>query len=247
MKVNINIFYFRFWVLFSIFNLNYLVCFGQNYNELGSWNIFNGRFELNQRWSISLEAQLRSLKFYDNFHYYETKAVAGYKISDQISVGFGAGTYQTYRSGGNFITPKINNEIRLFPYISFHNTLGRLKIENRYRLENRFTPKGYRLRVRYRLQAILPINTSKIVPKTFYGVIWNELFMTNEPAYFQRNRFFVGAGYEFSHRFAAQIGWINQFDYSVDDETGKNFLQISFLFSFKKKKGTYQELHVPEE
>ncbi len=241
---------FRFFILFLTFNLNYFAfstCFGQNYDDLGSWNILNARFELNPKWSISAEAQIRSLKFYDDFHYYETKAVVSYKLSDQISVGFGAGTYQTYRSGGDFVTPKVNNEIRLFPYVSFHNTLGRLKIENRYRLENRFTSKGYRLRVRYRLQAILPINTPKIVPKTIYGVIWNELFMTNEPAYFQRNRFFVGVGYEFSHKFATQIGWINQFDYSVDDETGKNFLQISLLFSFKKKKGNYQEIHVPEE
>ncbi len=248
MKCDIKI--CRFFFLFLVLNLNYFAfstCFGQNYDDLGSWNILNARFELNPKWSISAEAQIRSLKFYNDFHYYETKAVVSYKLSDQISVGFGAGTYQTYRSGGDFVTPKVNNEIRLFPYVSFHNTLGRLKIENRYRIENRFTPKGYRLRVRYRLQAVLPINTPKIMPKTLYGVIWNELFMTNEPAYFQRNRFFVGVGYEFSRKFATQIGWINQFDYSVDDETGKNFLQISLLFSFKKKKGNYQEIHVPEE
>ncbi len=196
---------------------------------------------------MALEAQVRSLKFYNDFHYYEAKAITSYRVSDQISLGFGAGTYQTYRAGGSFVTPKVNNEIRIFPHISFHNTLGRLKIENRYRMENRFTSKGYRLRVRYRLQTVLPINAPKIAPEVFYAMVWNELFMTNEPAYFQRNRFFVGIGYEFSHRFAAQVGFINQFDYSVDDEIGKNFLQISLLFNFKKKKQDYQEMQAPEE
>ena len=45
-------------------------------NELGSWNTTNFNFKLNDKWQVFAETQLRSLKFYDNFHYYEFKAGA---------------------------------------------------------------------------------------------------------------------------------------------------------------------------
>jgi hypothetical protein len=41
--------------------------------ELGSWNILNFKYNNNEKWSVFGEAQLRSLNFYNNFHYYEYK------------------------------------------------------------------------------------------------------------------------------------------------------------------------------
>ena len=39
--------------------------------DMGSWNILNLKYNPNDKWSVFGEAQLRSLKFYSNFHYYE--------------------------------------------------------------------------------------------------------------------------------------------------------------------------------
>lgn len=49
-------------------------------NGLGSWNILNVKYIVNEKWSVFSEAQLRSLKFYQNFHYYEYKVAVNYKI-----------------------------------------------------------------------------------------------------------------------------------------------------------------------
>lgn len=49
--------------------------------QLGSWNILNAKLELNSKWNVFTEAQIRSLKFYDDFHYYELKAGATYQFS----------------------------------------------------------------------------------------------------------------------------------------------------------------------
>lgn len=46
----------------------------QNF-DLGSWNILNLKYNVNDKWSVFGEAQLRSLKFYTNFHYYEYKRI----------------------------------------------------------------------------------------------------------------------------------------------------------------------------
>ena len=39
-------------------------------NELGSWNIININMKINQKINVFTESQLRSLAFYNDFHYF---------------------------------------------------------------------------------------------------------------------------------------------------------------------------------
>ena len=72
---------------------------------------------MSNKWSAFGEAQIRSLKFYNHFHYYEYKGGLNYKANKQLQFTLGAGSYQTFREGGNFVTPKNNNEFRLWPQV----------------------------------------------------------------------------------------------------------------------------------
>lgn len=233
--------------LLSIFLCFFLTNFylqAQNFDELGTWNILNGKYSFNEHWSIGGEAQLRSLGFYRRYHYYELKGGVNYKVSPQLFLAIFGGTYQTYADkGGNFDTPKVNDEERLWFQATLHNDWRRLQIEHRYRWENRWTIRGFRLRFRYRLQFLLPINRANLQPNTLYAVVSDELFLTNRATYFERNRFFVGMGYQFNSHITIQTGWLNQFDYFVNDEIGKNFFQISLNLSWRRKK--LQDKHSP--
>ena len=100
----------------------------QNF-DLGSWNILNIKYTHNAKWSFFAEAQLRSLKFYDNFHYYEYKGDISYKIHPSAQLPPAAGSYQTYGENGNFALPKNNNEFRLWPQVLLTQLLGTLKVE----------------------------------------------------------------------------------------------------------------------
>jgi hypothetical protein len=202
----------------------FLSSIGFSQSDLGSWNILNFNLKLNSKWNVFMETQLRSLSFYDQFHYYEYKTGATYKIKNSVSVTTGVGSYNTYSEGGNFENPIQNKEIRSwFQFVI---------LEHRYRAEQRFTSNGYRNRFRYRLGAIVPINNKQVVPKTFYVSAWNEIFFTDNEPYFERNRMFVGLGYEFSKQLAVQTGYIHQFDYKINDETGRDFLNIALLYTF---------------
>jgi hypothetical protein len=121
------------------------------------------------------------------------------------------------------------------------NNVNRVRFEHRYRAEQRWTINGYRNRFRYRFQTIIPVNNQKLEKGTLYAAAWNELFFTNRAPYFERNRIFAGLGYELSDELAIQAGFLNQFDYRLNDETGRNFLQLSFLYQFtlKMKKQEY--------
>ena len=126
---------------------------GAQTNTLGSWNIVNVKLNYTEKWSVFAEAQLRSLKFYDHFHYYEYKGGINYKAFKNVTLTLGAGSYQTYAEGGDFVLPKNNDEFRLWPQITLFQSIGKIKIEQRYRAEQRFNSSCYSNRFRYRLGA----------------------------------------------------------------------------------------------
>lgn len=47
---------------------------------------------------------------------------------------------------------------------------------------------------------------------------------------------FFGGGYEVNEHVSFQSGYVHQFDYMINDETGRDFLQISVLLTFNVKK-----------
>lgn len=207
--------------------------------QAGSWSIVNAELNINEKWSLFGEAQIRSLSFYNHFHYYEFKGGASYNLGKNFSLTAGLGNYDTYAEGGNFKTPMVNDEFRTWIQLNMRQFLERIKFEHRYRAEQRFTLDGYRSRFRYRINMVIPLNKNNMGPKTTFISGSNEVFFTNRQPYFERNRLFLGSGYIFSDLFSIQIGYLRQFDYRTNDETGKNFFQVAFLFEFsvKKRKG----------
>jgi hypothetical protein len=203
--------------------------------DLGSWSILNLKYTHTEKLSVFGEAQLRSLKFYDNFHYYEYKGGINYKVYKNVMLTLGAGSYQTYKEGGDFVLPKNNNEFRVWPQVVLFQSIGSLKIEQRYRAELRWTSNGYRNRFRYRLGTSYPLGKERNGYKPFLISVSNELFFTNNEPYFERNRLQFALNYKPSKSTTLQIGYLHQFDYKINDETGRDFLQLGcFIEIFRK-------------
>ena len=227
--------YFTVIIILAIFTLKYQTGHAQKI-DLGSWNILNVKMNVTQQWSMFGEAQLRSLKFYDDYHYYEYKGGVNYKIHKNAIASLGAGSYQTYKEGGNFKTPKNNNEFRLWPQVVLSQSLWKLKIEQRYRAEFRFTSNGYRNRFRYRLGLLHPFGKKKNDYLPFLVSVSNEVFFTDNEPYFERNRLQLALNYKPSINTAFQLGYLHQFDYKINDETGRDFLQVGFFLELFSKK-----------
>lgn len=204
---------------------------------LGSWNILNIKYTINAKWSVFGEAQLRSLRFYDDFHYHEYKGGVSYKALPNLTLSLGAGDYDTYREGGNFVTPKNNDEFRIWPQVVLTQSLKRVKMEQRYRAEFRFTSNGYRNRFRYRLGLTYPFGISDSGEKPFQLSFSNEIFFTDREPYFERNRALLSLGYKVSKYASVQVGYLHQFDYRINDETGRDFLQVGLYAELFSKAG----------
>lgn len=204
--------------------------------QVGSWNILTLRMDIGQRWSLSGEGQIRSLKFYDDFHYFEYKAGANYNISETFSAGILIGHYRTYSQGGTFLEPIQSNELRTCAQITMKQSVHRLRFEHRYRIEQRFTSNGYRNRFRYRVGLTIPISDETKESKIWSITVWNEIFMTNMAPYFERDRFFAGIGFKISPSVTLQTGYVRQFDYNLTDEIGRDFFQIGLQFEIGSEK-----------
>ena len=198
---------------------------------LGSWNIINIKYKLNKSWSIFSEAQLRSLGFYSNFHYHEIKGGANFALNENLIFTIAGGNYQTYAENGNFALPKNNNEIRLWPQIVLNQKIGILKFEHRYRAEMRFTSNGYRNRFRYRVGITVPVSFVDSSYSKLHFTCNNEIFFTDNEPYFERNRSFIGIQLKASKKTMLQFGYIHQFDYKINDETGLDFIVLGYYIS----------------
>jgi hypothetical protein len=202
--------------------------------QVGSWTILSGKYSLSSRWAVFGEAQLRSTSLYNNFHYYEYKGGGTFQLDKNFSLSLAGGQYKTYRTGGNFLEPEVNDEFRLWQQIAVSEYLERVKIEHRYRLEQRWTSNGFRTRYRFRVNAIVPLNNKKMQPGTWYLSASNEIFLIDRPTYFERNRFAVLLGRQLTSQITTYVGYLYQFDYRVDNETGVRFFQAGIQFDIKR-------------
>jgi long-subunit fatty acid transport protein len=214
--------------------------FGQS-SDIGSWNVLNLKYTFNDKMSIFGEAQLRSLQFYENFHYYEYKGGFDFKALKNLKLTLGAGSYQTYKEGGDFVVPKNNHEFRIWPQIMLSQKLGGFTVEQRYRAEFRYTSNGYRNRYRYRLGIAYQFGKDTKEFKPFQISASNELFFTNNEPYFERNRVLLAFNYKPTKSTTLQIGYLHQFDYKINDETGRDFLQIGYFLELFRKQSTISD------
>lgn len=210
----------------GIIMMTSLVTFSQK-NDFGSWNVINTELTLSPKWGVYNELQLRSQSFYDNHFYYEIKGGVSYSISKNFTFLLGIGKYITYTDGGSFEKPVSANEFRFWQQLTMNNYLERIKFEHRYRVEQRWFKTGYRNRFRYRLNMALPLNKKKMEPGTFYVSAFEEVFLTNIAPYFERNRLFIGTGYQFSKSLTLQPGYVYQYDYRNNAGSGKHFFQLT--------------------
>ncbi len=230
----------RILLAFGLLLCSLSLSFGQTFS-LGSWNILNLKYNHTDKLSLFGEAQLRSLKFYHDFHYYEFKGGINFDLHKALKLTLGAGSYQTYKEGGSFVLPKNNDEFRLWPQLILSQNLGKLKIEQRYRMEMRWTSRGYRNRFRYRFGVSYPFGKDTKGYKPFLASFNNELFFTDKAPYFERNRMQAVLNFKPYRHASFQLGYLHQFDYRINDETGRDFLVIGFYYEFSRKSATAPE------
>jgi hypothetical protein len=193
--------------------------------------------------------QVRSLRFYNFFHYHEYKGGINYKFHPHAKLSLGAGKFDTYKEGGNFLLPKKNDEFRIWPQLVLNQNIWKFNVEQRLRAEFRFTSRGYRNRFRYRVGASYPFGKAKRGYSPFQIGASNELFFTDKAPYFERNRLLLSLDYKTSKILSFHLGYVHQFDYKINDETGRDFLLAGIFIELtgNKKQNSKTDFEMKED
>ena len=190
------------------------------------WVAVSSNLKVSKRVHIILDGQFRQAGAFEPMQY-QARTGFDIKLNDHFSfvpVGYVyTWNYQYGKQPASFA----NNEHRVWQQVMYKHHAGIVHFEHRLRMEERFLQHhtmthsgdviddGYNVlqyRLRYRLQARVPLSGRTIEPKTYYAIAYDEIFKSwGENVTFEKpdqNRLFLGIGYQFEKNFSMHMGGI---------------------------------------
>ena len=196
-------------------------------NDKGNWIMYFGTNKISEKLSIHSEAQYRN-------HTISPTNIEQLLLRTGLNYHFKPNAFATlgYAHIGNYLfesdrkSPE-TEEHRIWQQFITTNSLGRVKFEHRYRLEERFIEDEFKTRFRYRLMLFIPLNKEKIETGALYLGVYDELFINNTTFFFDRNRLYGGLGYQYARNIHFQMGLLRQ----ETQSQAKTFLQFGIIFN----------------
>ena len=204
-----------------IFNktLNYIVVFlllfGLTFqmqaqgSDVGNWLIYIGNKKVNSKFNLHNEIQYRNYDAIGDLEQLLLRTGLGYTFKDNSSnllLGYGYIVSENYKDENEKYAI---NEHRIFQQFTSSQTIGSIKIQHRYRFEQRFVERDFKQRFRYFVSFNIPLKIKKNTQT--YLSVYNEIFMNTNSPVFDRNRLYGGIGYNINNNIRIEIGYMNQF------------------------------------
>lgn len=208
-----------------------------NQDKLGAWYMYFFNTTIKQSsWGFQGDIQYRNWNIGGDLEQLLLRGGLTFKpkkANIKFTLGYGNITSGEYGTGN-----ATTSESRIYQEALFPSQIGkRFLLNHRLRYEQRFT-ENQKLRTRYRYNLFLniPLNKSVMENNTIYLALYNEIFINgqrsigngNTVEVFDRNRFYLGAGYMIRKGLKVQVGLLNQ----TTNGWKKNQLQFSFHQKF---------------
>ncbi len=195
-----------------VFCLLSTVSFAQN-SDLGNWLIYFGNKQIDSKWNWHHEIQYRNYNAIGDLEQLLLRTGIGYNLSENnnnILLGYG------FINSQNFIDDtdeKLSvDEHRIFQQFITRQSIGRVKLQHRYRFEQRWVEdQDFKLRFRYFLAFNIPLTEEDMTDNTLYLSAYNEIFLNHKENVFDRNRLYGGLGYKLNSLVRFELGYMNQF------------------------------------
>ena len=217
----------------------YLICIvfisnnvkGQNpaENELGNWLMYFGTHKISEKYSLHYETQLRNYEIISNFNQLLPRVGLNYHIDESSIVTAGYAFIPTQNEFDKGWGKEMVTENRIWEQFILRNSINRVKIRHRYRLEQRWVKAGdittYKNRARYMLSLKLPISKNEESP--LFISLYDEIFLNISDNPFDQNRLFAALGYQVNKQMNIQLGYLRHRSGSLD----LNRLQLALFLN----------------
>jgi len=188
-----------------------------------SWWVYYGDHPVKKsKFGVLAEVQIRRTKFADAWQQLLLRGGTTYRVTPRVQLGGGYGFIRTGRYGG-YPFDRAFNEHRIFEQATFRHDAGRLELEHRYRVEQRWLQAfaggksywRYQDRFRYQLRGAVNVTKANAQGQQWYLFGGDELFLNFGPNYgaspFDQNRAYFGVGRKLSPSNRLEVSYLNQF------------------------------------
>lgn len=208
-------------------------------STFNAWFFSNHQQKLSEKWNLLSDVQWRSS---DRLKFLQTILIRPglrYDFSKKQSVAVGYAYLGNWEETAGKRTFAL--EHRVWEQYNLKLTAGRIEINNRVRLEQRFleASRGFDFaqRFRYYIRSQLPLVNRENFTKGIYVALQNEIFLNiqNKEAannrFFDQNRLYGFLGYRFSKKLDVETGYL--FRYRITKEAQRNHIvQLVVATSF---------------
>ena len=212
-------------LLIILFLINILSVKSQE-NGIGNWLIYFGNKDLNSTLNWHHEIQYRNYNLLGELEQLLIRTGLGYDVNENNNILLGYGFIDSRNRVIETNEISKVNEHRIYQQFISKQAIGKLKIQHRYRFEQRFIEDDFKLRYRYFLSLKIPLQKTN---KKYYISAYNELFVnaTGENT-FDRNRIYGGLGYALNSNIKLELGYMNQ----IFNTSSRDQINLICFFNF---------------
>ncbi|SHI95327.1 Protein of unknown function [Hymenobacter daecheongensis DSM 21074] len=219
-------------------------------NAIG-WYVYEGDHKLGPRWRIHTEYQWRRVGFIRDWQQSLARLGAGYQLRPRLVLG-GGYTHLTTHVYGDYPTADTGvpfPEHRAYQDAQLSDTLGRLTLGQRVRLEQRWIGQlpetggravqhwQYQSRIRYQLAATLPLQGPRLDAGEWYLTGFDEVFLSFGrhvgSSVFNQNRLAGGVGFQVRDNFRLELLYLNQITQHAAPEPVSGLPVFEFNHGFR--------------
>jgi hypothetical protein len=217
-----------------------------------SWWMYFGNHQVSDRWGIHAEAQFRLSEGVSDWQQLLLRTGLNY-YAKQVRYTLGYAFVKTFPYG-DFPVTSAFPEHRMWEQAQLNQTLGNVKLNHRYRLEQRwignsttgdFEDVRYENRFRYMLRATIPLGKDKETGKFYLG-FYDELFVNagKEVGYniFDQNRAYAALGFKLGKIGRVELGYLYQLLQQRKLVTTTSTPQLIFENNHTLQVGLYSDL-----
>lgn len=180
-------------------------------SRTGNWMMYLGNQPLGKGWNLWNEAQYRNYNAVGDLEQLLLRTGIGKNLSEgnnNVLLGYAYILSEPYIMGtGRKYTTR---EHRIFQQFIMRQSFGRIYLQHRYRLEQRFLEAGFRSRFRYFLGINLPLNKSRMEAGACYLSAYDEFFLHLDRPVFDRARVYGAVGWVLRKDLRLELGLMTQ-------------------------------------
>jgi hypothetical protein len=194
-------------------------------SDVGNWLIYFGNQQIDKRWNWWNEMQYRNFNFIGDLEQLVFRTGIGYNLTENnnnVLLGYAFVYSEPYIPGTD--QKRSVTENRIYEQFITRQNFGRVFIQHRYRIEERFIASDIRMRFRYLLGLNIPINQKIIQKDVFYFSAYNEIFLRTNTPVFDQDRIYGAVGYAINNYLRVETGMM----YQIFEDGNK--LQFQFVF-----------------